>query len=183
MLLIKDSHKLFEFKNYFSSPTKAMSHLIEIFDVFSGKSLIRGVFGDKAKGIPIGNLLQVLVLLPFLGASNISSLFTQHYHLFYEGKKDCLYDTLRNPNANWRKLLFNFAKCFIKSVDKRLSEKRLSFFIVDDSDLVKIFPYFEGTSRVFNHVTKTNPYAYKFLTLGYCDEMSFFPLDFSLSIC
>ncbi len=180
MLLIKDSHKLFEFKEYFNSPTKAISHLIDIFAVFSGKSIIRGVFAVKSKGIPLVNLLQTLILMPFLGASNVNSLFKRHYHLFYDGEKDCLYDTLRNPNTDWRKLLLNFSKCFIKNVDKNTLKQGLSFFIADDSDLEKRTPFFENISRVFNHVTKTYPFAYKALALGYSDGKSFIPLDFSL---
>ena len=180
MLLIKDSHKLFEFKEYFNSPTKAISHLIEVFAVFSGKCIIRGVFSHKSKGISLSNLLQTLILMPFLGASNVNALFESHYHLFYEGKKDCLYDTLRNPDTNWRKLLLNFAKRFVKTIDKNTSEQRISFFIVDDSDLEKRTPFFEGISRVYSHVTRAYPFAYKILTLGYSDGKSFIPLDFSL---
>jgi len=180
MLLIKDSHKLFEFKEYFNSPTKAISSLIDIFAAFSGKSIISGVFTVKSKGIPLTNLLQTLILMPFLGASNVNSLFKQHYKLFYDGKKDCLYDSLRNPNTNWRKLLLNFAKCFVKHIDKNTLEQRALFFIADDSDLEKRTPFFEGISRVFNHVTKNYPFAYKVLTLGYSDGKSFIPLDFSL---
>lgn len=180
MLLIKDSHKLFEFKKYFNSPTKAISHLIDIFAVFSGKSIIKGIFTDKSKGIPLANLLETLILMPFLGASNVSSLFKAHYTLFYKGKKDCLYDTLRDSKTDWRKLLLNFAKYFIKNVDKNAPRQGATFFIADDSDLEKRTPFFEGISRVFNHVTKTYPYAYKILTLGYSDGKSFIPLDFSL---
>jgi len=39
MLLIKVSHKLSKFKEYFTSPTKAISHPIDIFAIFSGKAL------------------------------------------------------------------------------------------------------------------------------------------------
>ncbi len=180
MLLIKDSHKLFEFKEYFSSPTDAISHLIDVFGVFSGKSIIRGVFADKSKGISLVNMLQTLVLMPFLGAANINSLFIKHYQLFYKGKKDCLYDTLRNPRTDWRKLLLNFAKRFVKTIDKNTNEQETSFFIADDSDLEKRTPFFEGISRVFNHVTRTYPFGYKVLALGYSDGKSFIPLDFSL---
>lgn len=180
MLLIKDSHKLFEFKEYFNSPTKAISHLIDIFAVFSGKSIIKGVFACKSKGCSPVNLLQTLVLMPFLGASNVNSLFERHYQLFHKGKKDCLYDTLRNPGTDWRKLLLNFAKRFIQTIEENTPRQGTSFFIADDSDLEKRTPFFEGISRVFNHVTRTYPYAYKVLTLGYSDGKSFIPLDFSL---
>ncbi len=159
MLLIKDSHKLFEFKEYF--PTKAISHLIDIFAVFSGKQLIRGVFAVKSKGITLSELLKTLILMPFFGVANVHSLFKQHYALFYDGKKDCLYDVLRNPNTNWRKLLFNVAKCFKKTIEKNTSGQRVTFFIADDSDLEKRTPFFEGVSRVFNHVTKNYPFAKK----------------------
>ena len=180
MPLIKDSHKLFEFKTYFNSPTAAISHLISIFAVFSGNSLIKGVFASKNKGIPQSNLLQTLILMPFLGASNVRSLFTQHYAVFYEGKKDCLYDALRDAQTDWRKLLLNFAKCFIKNTRKSSPIKSPSFFIADDTDLEKRTPYFEGISRVYNHVTKLYTIGYKALVLGYSDGTSFVPLDFSL---
>jgi len=180
MLHIKDSHKLFEFKNYFNNPTEAVSHLIDIFAVFSGKSLIKGIFQDKSKGFSPINMLQTLILMPFLGASNVNSLFKIHYHLFYKGKKDCLYDALRNPDTNWRRLLMNFAKRFLKAMKSNISEQRVLFFIADDSDLEKRTPFFEGISRTFNHVTKTYPYAFKVLALGISDGKSFIPLDFSL---
>jgi hypothetical protein len=115
MLLIKDIHKLCEFKEYFNAPTKTISHIIGIFAVFSSKSIIRNVFIHKSKGIPLANLLQTLILMPFLGASNINSVFKQHYQLFYKGKKDCLYYALRNPGTDCRILLLNFAKmCYKK---------------------------------------------------------------------
>ncbi len=180
MLLIKDSDKLFEFKGYFKSPTKAISHLIDILTIFSSKATIRGVFAYKSKGMPLSNLLQTLILMPFLGATNVNSLFKQHHKIFYEGKKDCLYDALRNPCTNWRKLLLNFAKCFIKHTHKNTLEQGTSFYIADDTDLEKRTPFFEGISRVFNHVTKSYPFAYKALVLGYGDGKSFIPLDFSL---
>ncbi len=180
MLLIKDSDKLFEFKGYFKSPTKAISHLIDIFAVFSGKAIIKGIFASKSKGKPVSELLQTLILMPFLGAANVNSLFKQHYKMFYEGKKDCLYDVLRNPHTNWRKLLLNFAKCFINKAHEGASGQGVSFFIADDTDLEKRTPFFEGISRVFNHVTKSYPFAYKALVLGYGDGKSFVPLDFSL---
>lgn len=180
MLLIKDSDKLFEFKGYFKSPTKAISHLIDIFAVFSGKAIIRGVFAPKGKGIPLSELLQALILMPFLGAANVNALFKQHHKMFYQGKKDCLYEVLRNPWTNWRKLLLNFAKCFIKHTDGSALGQGATFFIADDTDLEKRTPFFEGISRVFNHVAKTYPFAYKALTLGYGDGKSFVPLDFSL---
>ncbi len=61
-----------------------------------------------------------------------------------------------------------------------LRNKGHLFFIADDSDLEKSTPFFEGISRVFNHVTKNYPFAYKVLTLGYSDGKSFIPVDFSL---
>ena len=54
------------------------------------------------------------------------------------------------------------------------------FFIVDDSDMEKQTPFFEGLSRVFSHVTHRHVFAYKVLTLGFSDGKSFTPLDFSL---
>lgn len=180
MLYIKDSHKLFEFKNYFKNSTRAVSHLIDIFKVFSGKAIVKDVFPRKSRGIPHSNLLETLILMPFLGASNVSSLFSQYYEVFYKGKKDCLYEALRNPYSNWRKLQMNFAKRFIKVIQKNTVNKNPSFFIADDSDLEKRTPFFEGCSRVFNHVTKCFPYGYKVLVLGYSDGKSFAPIDFSL---
>ncbi len=180
MLLNKDSHKLFEFKEYFNNPTEAIAHLIDIFAVFSCKSVIKRIFTQKSRGISPVNLLQTLILMPFLGASNVHSLFQGHYRLFYEGKKDCLYDTMRDPDTNWRQLLLNFAKRFIKRINENTTGHHVSFFIVDDSDLEKRTPFFEGISRVFNHVTRSYSFAYKVLTLGYSDGKSFVPLDFSL---
>lgn len=180
MLHIKDTHKLFEFKNYFNSPTQAFSNLINIFGVFSLKSITKGVFGFKTKGYSYTELLQTLVLSPFLGAKNIHSLFNTHYQLFYQGKKDCLYDTLRNPNINWRLLLLNFAKRSLKKINEKSPSQSPTFFIADDSDMEKRTPFFEGLSRVFNHVTHSHIFGYKLLTLGYSDGKSFVPLDFSL---
>ena len=180
MLLIKDNQKLFEFKDYFNNPTRAISVLIDILAVFTGKSLLKDVFSAKMKGYSYVNMLQMLVLMPFMGAKNVSTLFTTHCHVFYTGQKDCLYETLRNPAINWRLLLIRFAKRFIKKTDMFRAEGADTFFIVDDSDLEKSTPFFEGLSRVFNHVTNSHVFAYKLLVLGYSDGKSFVPFDFSL---
>ncbi|MBT3207393.1 MAG: transposase [Bacteroidetes bacterium] len=180
MLHIKDSQKLFEFTSYFNNSTQAISNLINIFSVFSSKSITRDIFGFKTKGYSYTNLLQMLILMPFLGAKNIHKVFSSHYQVFYKGKKDCLYDTLRDSNINWRRLLVNFAKRFIKKVNENSISECLTYFIVDDSDMEKSTPFFECLSRVFNHVSHTHVFAYKVLTLGYSDGKSFIPLDFSL---
>ena len=180
MLHIKDSQKLFEFKAYFNTPTRAISNLMDIFNVFSHKSLIRSVFGHKTKGYSHKDLLQMLILMPFFGAKNVRGLLQTRYHIFYKGKSDCLYDTLRNSCTNWRLLLMNFAKRTIKKTNDNSIKPALTFFIADDTDLEKRTPFFESISRVFNHVTRTYVFAYKLLTLGYSDGKSFTPLDFSL---
>lgn len=180
MLLIKDNQKLFEFTSYFKNSTQVISNLIDIFSVFSTKPLTTGVFKLKTKGYSNTYLLQMLILMPFLGAKSINKLFSTHYQVFYKGKKDSLYDALRNPDTNWRRLLLNFAKRFIKKVDGNITEKGLTYFIVDDSDLEKSTAFFEGLSRIFNHVTQKHIFGYKLLALGYSDGKSFIPLDFSL---
>jgi len=180
MLQIKDTHKLFEFKDYFNSPTKAFSNLLDAFKVFSSKSLISNVYKEKSKGISYNVLLQMLILMPFLGAKNISRIFSIEYQVFYQGKKDCLYETMKNFGINWRLLLYNFAKKFIKKVKASNLPGSLSYFIADDSDMEKTSAQFEGISRVFNHVIHKHVFAYKVLTLGYSDGKSFTPLDFSL---
>ncbi len=180
MLHIKDSDKLFEFKDYFKSPTKAFSHIVDVFGVFSLRSITRGVSSLKLKGHSPVILLQMLILSPFLGATNIHNLFGTHYQLFYKGKKDSLYDILRNDKINWRVLLFNFAKRFIKKSRQTWDRAEATFFIVDDSDLEKRTPFFEGIGKVFNHVIGKHVFAHKLLALGYSDGKSFIPLDFSL---
>ena len=101
MLLNKDTQKLFEFKGYFKSHTQAFSNIIKVFGVFSKKSITMGIFINKIKGHSSTTLLQMLILMPFLGAQNIYSIFSTHYQLFYNGKKDSLYDILRDPTVNW----------------------------------------------------------------------------------
>ena len=180
MLHVKDSKKLFEFKNYFKSPTQAFSNIVSVFSVFSISSITKGIFNFKTKGYSPIILLQMLIFMPFLGAKNIHSLFGTYYQLFYEGKKDSLYDILRCDKINWRGLLINFAKRFIKKSKEKWDIPIVTFFIVDDSDLEKRTPFFEGISRVFNHVIRKHVFAYKALTLGYSDGKSFVPVDFSL---
>lgn len=75
MLHIKDTDKLFEFKNYFKSPTKAFTSIVDIFGIYLLRSVIGGIFNFKSKGYPPVLLLQMLILMPFLGAKNIHSLF------------------------------------------------------------------------------------------------------------
>lgn len=179
MLQIKDSDKLFEFKTYFEGHTRVISALIDMLRVFSCKSVIRNVFADKSKGFSCLGLLEMMILMPFLGAKNISNLFSNHYQVFYKGKKDALYDSIRTPFTNWRKMLLNFCKRFLKKVGTISQGQRKTFFIADDTDLEKRTPYFECLSRVFNHVIGRHIYAYKALVLGYSDGVSFVPVDFS----
>ena len=180
MLQNKDSQKLFEFKTYFQSATHSISNMVHIFGAFSTKSITKSVFPLKTKGHSSIYLLQMLILMPFLGAKNVHKSLNAHVAVFFKGKKDSLYDTMRDPRINWRLLLFNFAKRFIKKTVGTADENALKFLIVDDSDLEKQTPFFEGPSRVFNHVTGRHIFGYKLLALGFSDGKSFIPLDFSL---
>jgi hypothetical protein len=71
-------------------------------------------------------------------------------------------------------------KCVIKNTDKNATKQSITFFIADHSHLEKRTAFFEGISRVFNHVTKNYPFAYKVLALGCSGGKSFIPLYFSL---
>ena len=74
--------------------------------------------------------------MPFPGDRNIHNLFSTYYQLFYEGKKDGLYDTLRSEKINWRVLLLNFAKRFMKKIYENHGKPQTTFFIVDDTGLL-----------------------------------------------
>jgi len=105
MLHIKDSKNIFEFKDYFKSPTMAFSNNVEVLNGYSIRSITSNIFNFKSKGCSPVLLRRMLIFMLFPGDRNIDNLFSTYYQLFYEGKKDRLYDILRSEKINWQDLL------------------------------------------------------------------------------
>ncbi len=106
------------------------------FLMFTPLVLTSNIFNFKSKGYSPVLLRRMLIFMHFPGDRNIHNLFSTYYKLFYEGKKDSLYDILHSEKINLRVPLLNFAKRFMKKIYENHGKPQTTFFIVDDTGLL-----------------------------------------------
>ena len=176
----KGIKKLAELNSFFSPENNVNDLLLDLIDKFSCAPLTRHVNSIKSKGYNAGQLLSVLVILPFWAISSVRSLFVSNLTSVTPGKKDAYYRFKNNEDIDWRKILYIIGKRFKLLVSQHGQSDGTSCFILDDTKLPKSNSQSEGVSKIFDHITKHFVWGYKMLLLGYWDGKSLIPLDFSL---
>lgn len=156
---------------------KGVLHFVSTFKL----SRLLGAFNAlKSKGFSVSVLLVSLIFFRLRGGS-INSMVQRRFSFLPMVDENTFYRLMNNPWMNWRRLLLGFAKQFKMHVEtKAESCKKITCFIVDDTDLHKSGRSIEFISRIFNHVNKTYQLGYKMLLLGWFDGKSIVPTDFSL---
>lgn len=139
----------------------------------------------KSKGFALSSLLNILVILPFLGFASIYSLAKAGLaKADFDGKKDALYDAKNNPLIDWRKLLLLHVKRFryLTTHNVNLQSTKTTALIFDDTVLEKTGKKIEKSGYVHNHTSNgaTYIFGFKLLVCGLWDGESFIPIDFSL---
>lgn len=96
-------------------------------------------------------------------------------------KKDVYYDTLKNPKYNWRKLLLLISFSMIQKINTLKQKKRVSVFIIDDSNEDKTGKRIEGVcDSLRSNKHKRYIRGLNFVSLNYNDGFTNFMLDFSI---
>lgn len=158
--------------------TRLQSTIRKFFDNFSVGTLLNRSGIRKLKGVSPLAIFETIFMLAFRG------------HNFYRGivqnealgfQKDAAYDLLENPRYNWRQFLFKLVMKIISVLELLTSEEREKVLIADDSDYDRArSKKVELLARIFDHNSGKYLKGFKLLTLGWCDGVTFLPLDFVL---
>ena len=160
--------------------TSSLTKVVDKFDIKRNVSIFNLI---KAKGYAISSLVNILIILPFLGFATVHSLMKAGLKTGdFKAKKDAYYQVKNNPLIDWRKLLFLHVKRFIYLINHNVNLKKdgKTAFVVDDTDIEKTGKKIELVGSVYNHVSQMYIFGYKLLVLGFWDGGSFIPIDFSL---
>lgn len=176
----KNIQKLSELNDFFTSSDKVGKTFYQVLKMFNSGQIGALLTTLKKRGYFSGDLLTILILMPFAGISSVNALFFSGMAQFTDAQKDAYYRLKNLQTVDWRKLLWLFARRFRKLAEERGSSSDVSCFILDDSLVAKTEKFTEGVSRVYDHVTQRYLWGFKLLTAGWWDGKSFTPLDFSL---
>lgn len=182
----KSIKKIEQIEKVAGSSGQITQNLSDVINKFKIKSNLMMVDSVKRCGVRISTITTALLILPFVGASNVMSLFKSGLNKVGEGQKDAYYDVKNNPKINWRSILFLMAKRFQFLVNTTGKEevqeeiKRIKAIVFDDSTIEKTGKKIEGVGFVHNHVTNLHVLGFKLLVCGFWDGVSFIPIDFSL---
>ena len=151
-----------------------MKWFIRHFEV--GK-LLRICRANKAKGFSVVEIFTYLLSCMF---SPISTYMSMRIGSFKESySKNTIYRFCNNAAINWHRFVRLLSKqvidCFIRPAT---SDKRLEYFIFDDTPFAKSGKKTELVSKFFNHVIMKYERGFRILTLLWSDEYSSIPVDF-----
>jgi len=180
MLQDKDIAKIQEIKTFFTDSwiqPEFFSKQFELFDFTKASKIFQAV---KKSGVPVWDIIRLLLILPFSNAQSIHSLYNTKMAPEVKGQKDTYYRLLSNQKINWRNILLLFVKRYLK-LDDKFSKPidDTNCLIFDDTEIVKTGRTIEGVSKIHSHVTGRFLFGYKLLVAGYWNGSVFIPVDFS----
>jgi len=139
----------------------------------------------KSRGVDSVKIFQVLFVFRFLDFENINQIFRSKSDKIVDFEKDTIYDFMKNPKIDWRKILHLFRNLVFKiikekSVSIENENNSPTCFILDDTQLDKSGKNIEFIGKVYDHCSGLYSLGIKVLTLGFWDGKSFSPVDFSV---
>lgn len=180
MLRNKDIAKIQEIKTLFTDSwvrPEFFSKQIELFDFTKASKIFNAI---KKSGVPVWDIIKLLLILPFSNTQSIHSLYTTKMAPGTKGQKDIYYRLLGNQKINWRNILLLFVKRYLKLEDRfSKSTDETKCLIFDDTEIVKTGKAIEGVSKIHSHVTQEFIFGFKLLVAGYWNGSVFIPVDFS----
>lgn len=180
MLQNKDITKIQEIETFFKEnwvQPEFFSKQLKLFH-FSKTSKIFSSF--KKGGVPVWDILKLLLILPFANIPNIHALYNTKMAPKTKGEKDTNYRLLSNQNINWRNILLLFIKRYLRLDSKFTSPiDDTRCLIFDDTEIHKTGKAIEGVSKIHSHVSQKFIFGYKLLVAGYWNGSVFIPVDFS----
>jgi hypothetical protein len=180
MLQNKDITKIQEIKTLFTDSwiqPDFFHKQLELFNFTKASSIFKII---KRSGVPVWDVIKLLLIIPFSNVNNIHSLYNSKLAPDVKGQKDIYYRLLGNQKINWRSILFLFVKRYLK-LDDKFSEPtdNTKCLIFDDTEIIKTGKTIEGASKIHSHVTRSFVFGYKLLVAGYWNGSVFIPIDFS----
>lgn len=133
----------------------------------------------KVKGVSALSIVEFIFSLVLHGMSFSRALKSNH--IPKEFHKDAVYDLLKNPTYNWRKMLVLVSSYLIQKYIRPLtSEIRDCVLIFDDSAFYRNrSKWVELLARAKDHAHNVYFKGFRMLTLGWSDGATFMPLAFS----
>ncbi|MCF6183823.1 MAG: transposase [Bacteroidales bacterium] len=183
MLRNKDIKNLNELEQSFVDNHKKADFFANIMEILKiGKH--HAIFSSvKQKGIPVVELIKILIYLPFIEQNSIYAFTKSYWDRVAGFGKDAYYRMKNNPLINWRVFLTAIV-IRVLNTEKHLSTNiksgKITAFIFDDTTLAKTGYLIEGVSKVWDHVIQKHILGFKLLVMGLYNGSMFLPVNFSL---
>lgn len=132
---------------------------------------------SKSKGFSVVELFRFLLCCMF---SQTSMYMSMRVGSFKESfSKNTIYRFCSDARINWHKFVrLLSAKVVSEFFRPATSDKRLEYFIFDDTPFAKSGKKTELVAKFFNHVSMKYERGFRILTLLWSDEYSSVPVDF-----
>jgi len=137
--------------------------------------LIRRAGFTKRSGLPIEQVVYLLMIWVWLKADSIGMFSRDLMHCFGQKNKDVLYDQLRREDLNWRDLHYQTVKKVI--IREKMHKKPIRAYVIDDSVKERKGKKLEAVSRHFDHLLGRTVKGQQVITLGLATEDHFMVLD------
>lgn len=144
---------------------------------FEVGKLLRICRANKAKGFSVVELFTYLLCCMFSPISTYMSMRVGNYKESFS--KNTIYRFCNSAGINWHKFVRLLSEEVIdRFIRPATSDKRLEYFIFDDTPFAKSGKKTELVSKFFNHVTMKYERGFRILTLLWSDEYTSIPVDF-----
>ena len=144
---------------------------------FEVGNLLRKCRAHKIKGFPVMQIFVYLLGCMFSPISTYMSMKIGTYN--EEFSKNTIYRFCNDAGINWHKFVRLLSERIIRQFMRpATSEKRIEYFVLDDTPFAKTGRKTELVAKFFNHVTMKYQFGFRILTLIWTDEYSSVPIDF-----
>ena len=144
---------------------------------FEVGNLLRKCRAHKIKGFPVMQIFVYLLGCMFSPISTYMSMKIGTYN--EEFSKNTIYRFCNDTGINWHKFVRLLSERIIRQFMRpATSEKRIEYFVLDDTPFAKTGRKTELVAKFFNHVTMKYQFGFRILTLIWTDEYSSVPIDF-----
>ncbi len=130
-------------------------------------------------------IFLIFFALVFVDLKNISQLIQSGKGTRLNNAKHLFYNLLKIEWVDWRKILTNFSRQFLKITKSKGDATDISSpkcLIIDDTLLCKTGKTIEHIGKVVDHCSRTFQFGMKNLVCGLWERKSFIPTAFSVDI-
>ena len=144
---------------------------------FAVGELLRKCRAQKSKGFPVTQIFIYLLGCMFSPISTYMAMKIGTYK--EEFQKNTIYRFCNSAGINWHRFVRILSERVIRTFMRpATSDKRIEYFVFDDTPFPKSGKKTELVAKFFNHVNMTYPLGFRILTMIWSDEYSSVPIDF-----